>query len=112
VGEYAEVRHAIVGFVSEDSTERYGGPEDADTVEPSELLESDVLVLDCEGAEMEILKEIPQSPQTIVVETHEFLDSPEEEVRRILSDRGYTVVDRGVELEEKGVYVLVALSND
>lgn len=101
--------HAIVGSFLDHSRDSYGEPENAEIVNPSTLSNPDVLVLDCEGAELEILSNLSSNPDTVIVETHGFLDSPEKDVREILSEKGYDVVDRGIELESKGVYVLTAL---
>lgn len=109
VDDYANVNHAIVGSFLDHSAETYGKSGNAEVVNPSSLAESDVLVLDCEGAELEILSNISHNPETVIVETHGFLDSTEQEARNVLSERGYNVINRGVELESKGVYVLTAV---
>jgi len=54
----------------------------------------DVLVLDCEGAEQQILsKEDYGNPDTIIVETHPVFDVPTEEIKNILKNDGYTIVN-------------------
>jgi len=63
-----DVTHGIVGTV----TEAYGSTEGAENVTLSEL-EGDVAVLDCEGAEMDILP-LPQF-ETVIVETHPKFDA-------------------------------------
>ena len=105
VADSVSIEQGIVGS----GIDIVGDGSDAIIVEPEDIPECDALVLDCEGAELEILESIDQRPQTIVVETHAFLDSPESAVRNKLDDLGYTVVNRGVELDEKGVYVLTAV---
>jgi len=63
-----DVTHGIVGSV----TDAYGSTERAKYIAPSEL-EGDVAVLDCEGAEMDIL---PLSQfETVIVETHPKFDA-------------------------------------
>lgn len=108
VSDCVELNHAVVGSFSEHSSDTYGEEKDGGEVAPSMLPECDVLVLDCEGAEIEILYNMEQLPRVIIVETHAFLDSPEEQVREILSDKEYSVINRGVEWESKGVTVLTA----
>jgi hypothetical protein len=105
VAERVEVKHAIV------SHERrlFSEAEDAAVVDPEDLPTCDVLIMDCEGAELDILRNLSLRPRAIIVETHGFLNSPEREIREILTESGYSVVDRGKEDEEKGVFVLTAL---
>lgn len=109
VEKFVDVNHSIVGSYLEHSSESYGDSGKADVVNPSALSECDVLVLDCEGAEIEILRNLSHLPRIIIVETHGFLQSPEEEIREILTNKGYEVINRGVEIESKGVYVLTAV---
>lgn len=108
VEENVTVHHAIVGSLQDQSASEYGAAEGAKTVDPVDLPACDVLVLDCEGAEREILETMECTPRVVVVETHGFLGSPEDAVVQRLNDRGYTVVDREAEVESRGVYVLTA----
>lgn len=101
------VRHAIVGT----AINVYGDVGDAEHVAPAMLPTCDILELDCEGTELEILRNLKISPRVIIVETHAHLDAPEETVREELEQLGYEVVDRGVELAEKGVYILTGRDN-
>lgn len=105
VNEIVEVKHAIVG----EAIDLAHAPGEGETVATEELPTCDVLVLDCEGAEIGILKSLDQRPRVIIVETHAFLDSREEEVRKVLDELGYEVLNRGVEAQEMGVYVLTAV---
>lgn len=107
VTDRVELRYALVG----DDVNVVGDGVINKKVPPSSLLDCDVLVLDCEGAELSILEGLEISPETIIVETHEFLDSPESAVRKRLDEADYRVVDRGTEVEELGVYVLTAIRN-
>lgn len=111
VEEYVDCHHAIVGSFSDFSTESYGKPGDAELVDPSSLSKTDLLVLDCEGAEIEVLNKLSYNPDIIIVETHGFLDSCEENVRNVLSKRGYEITNRGVESEPRGIYILTAVQN-
>lgn len=98
------VKHTVVGT----AVNVYGDEGDAEHVTPATLPVCEILELDCEGAELEILRNLEISPRVIIVETHENLDAPEEAVREELEHLGYDVVDRDVELAEKGVYILTA----
>lgn len=108
VADSVSIKHGIVG--SEIGI--VGDGSEASLVDPGDLPECDTLILDCEGAELEILESLDQRPRTIIVETHAFLDSPESAVRDKLDSLDYTVVERGVELDEKGVYVLTAVRSE
>jgi hypothetical protein len=52
--------------------------------------------LDCEGAEVEILRELIIRPRVILVETHGLFGAPTDLVASLLETRGYVVSDRGV----------------
>lgn len=107
VGGIVTIRHGIVGS----DVDVQGTTGGAKTIPVTDLPDCDVLVLDCEGAELDILEK-PVDARAIVVETHGFLDAPESQVRELIEARGYEVVDRGVEAEELGVYVLTAVVGD
>lgn len=102
--------HAIV----QTNVEVIGNAQGADIIPASKLPKCDILELDCEGAELEILSELPDEyrPRGIVVETHSCFGAPESEIQDVLSRLGYEVVDRGIELEEKGIVVLSAVRVD
>lgn len=63
---------------------------------PSELPVCDVLQLDCEGAEVEIIKNLGFKPRVIAVECHGFLGAPSDKVKKILEINNYKVADMGV----------------
>jgi Methyltransferase FkbM domain len=63
---------------------------------PSQLPKCNVLQMDCEGAEVEILREMTIQPRVIVVETHGSYGAPTELVASLLERRGYVVSDRGL----------------
>lgn len=99
------VLHGVVGDEVSLKGER-GSPV---MVSPDELHECDVLELDCEGAELGILRNMTIRPRCIIVETHGCFGSPESAVRQELDSLGYDVVERGVEVASKGVFVLTAV---
>lgn len=88
------VNHAIVG----EAISVYGAPEDhsARVVAPADLPECDVLALDCEGAEILILRNLKFRPRAIAVELHGIYGAPSKMVRELLEQLDYTVVDYGV----------------
>jgi hypothetical protein len=61
-----------------------------------------VLQLDCEGAEVEILREIIDQPRVILVETHGLCGAPTDLVASLLEARGYAVSHRGLAEPQKG----------
>jgi hypothetical protein len=63
---------------------------------PSQLPPCDVLQLDCEGAEVEILRELSIRPRAILVETHGLYGAPTDLVASLLAKCGYVVSHRGV----------------
>jgi hypothetical protein len=98
VDDRVDVRHAIVG----PDEEVYGETDQAQFIDPAELLTCDVLVLDCEGAETAILEGISRRPRTIIVETHHMYDAPASVVRTVLRERGYEVVTERLEMTPYG----------
>lgn len=67
-------------------------------ISSADLPQSDVLEMDCEGAELDILQRLAHRPKTIIVELHhEKTFSPyssAQTIRTILEDRGYRVEHR------------------
>lgn len=105
VDEKVQIKHAVVA----NDISTWGDVGDAEYVNPTDIGTCNVLVLDCEGAEEEILQDMNINPETIIVETHEHFDVPKEHIEEILQKRGYQVMDCAVEDESKGVYVLTAV---
>jgi hypothetical protein len=61
----------------------------------SQLPSCDVLQLDCEGAEVEIPREMTIQPRVILVETHGIFGAPTNLGASVLEKRSYVVSDRG-----------------
>lgn len=111
VSDRVSVRHAIVGravSLRDDGT-------DAKAVSPTELPDCGVLVLDCEGVEVEIIEEMEIRPRAIVVETHGMYGATEPEVRNKLNSIGYKIVESMIAEErlrdickKNDIYVLFA----
>jgi len=91
VSDAVSVRHAVVG----ESVDVFGEMEGASKVSPAELPNCDVLVMDCEGAEFDILKHIQERddwrPDRVVVETHGFAGAPTDEIKTVLRELGYSI---------------------
>jgi hypothetical protein len=89
--ERVTAHHAVVG----EAIGVYGDAVATTTVQPSELPSCDILELDCEGAEIGILRDMIILPRVVAVETHGFLGAPTAAVRKLLESRGYHVQDLG-----------------
>lgn len=92
VADRVTVRHAVVG----PAISVYGGAGGAENVSAAALPTCDVLELDCEGAEVEILQQLPFHPRIILVETHGLYGASTALCERLLEARGYRVRDLGV----------------
>lgn len=103
--------HAIVG----QALKIYGKGVSRKVWPASELEECDVLELDCEGAELEILRGLSVRPRTILVETHGVYGSSTSDVESQLRQMGYAVTNMGPaepriaeKCSEWDLYVLLA----
>lgn len=65
-------------------------------VTPEELPACDVLEMDCEGSEVQILRDMTIRPRVVVAETHGFNGAPTSLVLSILTERGYKAHDLGL----------------
>ncbi|WP_225335688.1 hypothetical protein [Halomicrobium urmianum] len=104
VDDRVAVHHALVG----PGVKVDGDGSGAARRPPSALPDCDVLVLDCEGAEADVLRNLDTEPRTVVVETHACFGTPEEATRDALDEQGYDVVERAVDEPERGIFVLTA----
>ncbi|WP_227353961.1 FkbM family methyltransferase [Haladaptatus salinisoli] len=92
VADLVTLEHAAIG---EFAGEELWGEADGARRSPDAIPDCDVLELDCEGAELDILRSLEIDPRVIVVETHDHLGSPPEEVSAALDRLGYEVVAEG-----------------
>lgn len=106
------LHHATVGSVDSWSAERFGQSEGSVNIPPHELPDADVLVLDCEGAEKQIIPHIAGSIRSVVVETHGWLGSDRSTIRESLIDQGFDIQGESVEDAGKGIHVLSAIRVD
>ena len=114
VGDQVSVQHAIVA----QANSLRGNADGARIMHPSDLPECDVLVLDCEGAELDVIEEMDIQPKELIVETHGMFDATEQKVRNLLKIAGYKPVERVVaeerqreKCEKNGIHVLYAEFN-
>jgi FkbM family methyltransferase len=98
-----EVHHAIVekAIAAGDQIAEREDTSDQTTpmVRADDLPECDVLEMDCEGAELDILRNMKLRPRVILVETHGVFGAPTEDVKDVLTEKGYDI-DR-VEIAEE-----------
>jgi hypothetical protein len=85
VAERITVRHAVVAR----AIDVWGRTPDDMVVTPQALPACDVLELDCEGAEVDILRAMTIRPRVILTETHGIFGAPTEQVLALLDGLGY-----------------------
>ena len=83
-----KIYHAII----EKPVYLLGDLGDPPLIPTRDFSECDVLVMDCEGAEIPILQNLQISPRLIIVEAHPLLNSPKEEVIKLLDKLGYEII--------------------
>ena len=114
VSDIAEVNHAIVSK----SISLRGERGDASVVKPESLPDCDVLELDCEGAEIDIIKNMRANPRIIIVESHGMYDTSSKKVANALNSAGYEILSREIAenwapanefCEKNGIDVLTAV---
>jgi len=92
VEDVVTLEHASVGPVSA-SSERIFGRADGNRLPPEAIPECDVLEIDCEGAELEILRGLEFTPRLLAVEAHGHLGPAPDDVEGRLHRLGYEIVD-------------------
>jgi len=88
VDDRVVIKHAIV----EKPVHLMGDIGNAPTLTAKDFPDCDALVMDCEGAELPILQNIKIRPRLIIVEAHPLLNSPKEEVIKLLDKLGYDII--------------------
>ncbi len=104
------VRHAVVG-----DARSVWGEASAEVVAAEALPPCDVLELDCEGAELDLIRRMTIRPRVVLVETHGVFGAPTADVEAALREAGYTVRLLGVAesrlrdaCEQNDIHVLAA----
>lgn len=91
VADRSTVERAVVG----PSRDVWGDTTSSPRVDPADLPACDVLELDCEGAELEVLRTLEFVPRVVIVELHPWLfDGDVGAVEERLSEMGHTVTNR------------------
>jgi hypothetical protein len=90
VGSQVDIRNALVGpdiaVYSSENDESHRG------ASPEELPKCDVLEMDCEGAELEIVRNLNIRPNTIIMEVHPQRYDRAPEAIDELNNIGYNIV--------------------
>jgi hypothetical protein len=98
-----DIHHALIGTAVKVPGE-LGEPK---LIDPEDLPECDIMGLDCEGAETDILQEMSNSPSRVVVESHGWLGSSTSDIKQILENRGYQIIDEIPQRPARDNFVLV-----
>lgn len=119
--KYAKIDNLdIVNAIVQEDIGVYGSIKNKSNVmlSATEIPKCDILELDCEGAEINILRKLVYLPKIILVETHGFMGASTKNVHNQLVDLGYSVKNLGVaepDLEEfcvkNDIKVLEAIRN-
>jgi tRNA/tmRNA/rRNA uracil-C5-methylase (TrmA/RlmC/RlmD family) len=106
VGDSVTVSNAVVGEVVG------GPPQHSERIQTLDSVpECNVLILDVEGAETSILRNLSHSPRTILVEAHPHHDATVDRVTDILYEKGYAV-DSVSDMLTHSKYFITAYSAD
>jgi hypothetical protein len=106
------LNHSYVSEVNKASVKKYGSSGNATFVPAKDLPNCNVLELDCEGAEINILESMTIRPEIIVVETHGHLGSIKPDIKEILNELEYEIIEEEAENENEGIYILTAKINN
>lgn len=108
-----KVNHCVVG----EAVSLRGELGDAQRLKPADLPNCDVLELDCEGSEIEILRNMDFRPRIILIESHGIHNAPSTEVAEILRENSYSILSKNVAdndlqyfCERNDIYVYTALN--
>ena len=68
-----------------------GSAEGTEILSPKDLPQSDIVVLDCEGAEKSIVPDLSFRPRGMVIETHGIFGAPPADMKNMLTDHEYEI---------------------
>lgn len=115
VDDLVSIRHSIVGR----AISIHGNEQGAPTISPVDLPDCDIIVLDCEGAEIDILRDMDIRPEVVLVETHGMFGATERKVRDLLERANYEIIASDIaemrwknKCENNDIYVLAATKSN
>jgi hypothetical protein len=82
-----------------------GDKGDAEQGSPETLPTCDVLQLDCDGAELEILKTLAIEPLVVIVEIYGMYGISEADIDHIMDKKGYAIAGKRTYDDRNGGYV-------
>jgi precorrin-6B methylase 2 len=100
----ATVENKIVGSAVHVADPEFNGPK----IPVTELPSCDVLEIDAEGAESYIIENLNISPEIIIVETHGCYGAPEKNVKSLLIEQGYKIINLDVLDSSRNIVILTA----
>ena len=103
VEDRVSVKHVII----EEPIHLMGFVGKAPTLLAKDFPICDVLVMDCEGAELPILQNLVIKPRLIIVETHPMFNSPEEKIIELLKNLNYDIISN--DLRQESLEILSAI---
>jgi hypothetical protein len=105
----ATIKHALVAT----SNAIYGPGDQAARMDVRDLPDCDVLLTDCEGAEIDIIEEIQIRPRIFVIETHPDFGAKTSEIQSKLTEYGYKCRTEYVTDTDSGSkHILVGRNDD
>ena len=97
VADWCDIHHSAVS----PTVNAFNPPKDANHITGQELPDSDILIVDCDGAEFQVLESIDNNPERLIVEHHAVDNSSGEIVVEYQPDRvEEKLLDMGYSLEE------------
>lgn len=76
--------------------------------QPNQLPECNVLVMDCEGSEVDVISRMDICPSRIIVETHGCFQKPTRKTIDMLKSKGYTVTSIEEDQPDLGIDIVTA----
>lgn len=113
VSSRCEIQHAIIG----QEEKLYGEAGGAKRLSPTEIPDCDVLEMDCEGSELQILKNMEIRPESLIIELHpnyypDNVYGPIETIQEMGYELTHLAGQDGIEVTKSGLDELLEKSRD
>ena len=83
-----------------------------DAVSAADMPDVDVLELDCEGVELDILRNMGQRPRVLIVEAHPQFGVDLADVRSLMTENGYTIQEEELQPTDEDVGWFAGVNNE